>query len=256
VFFMNYNTNAVTFNSPSGLNNQILMVKSADGGQTWSDPIKVADDSGMEPYSLPGHEIPDCNLFRQCLPPNGYRLADYPTAGVDASGKLAVFWQDFRNGGPCHKFQKLPVAPCVNYNADVLKTESTDGGSTWTAPSNVTGNGGKTAQWQPWAGVGPTGTLYAAYYDRRFGSCESTGCNDITLATSTNDGGSWSYRRITTGSMPNLTCAINAAECGFLGDYMSLAVGGGKVHIVWGDTRGRLGTTEEDVYYASVTAGG
>jgi len=33
---------------------------------------------------------------------------------------------------------------------------------------------------------------------------------------------------------------------------MGLAVGGGNVHITWGDTRGRDGTIEEDVYYASI----
>jgi hypothetical protein len=56
--------------------------------------------------------------------------------------------------------------------------------------------------------------------------------------------------------MPNATCAVVPTECGFLGDYMGLAVGGGKVHITWGDTRGRNGTVEEDVYYASVPSTG
>jgi hypothetical protein len=252
VFFMNYNTNKVTFNSPGGLNNQILMVKSTNAGTTWSRPVRVARDSGTEPYSLPGHEIPDCALFRQCLPPNSYRTGDYPTAGIDPSGKLVVYWADFRHGGPCHEFQELPVLPCANLNSDILFSESTDGGSTWTSQRDLTTNGGTTAQWMPWGSVGPNGTLYVAYYDRMYGSCESSGCNDITLATSVNDGGSWSYQRITTGSMPNLTCAVNPFECGFLGDYMGLAVGGGRVHITWGDTRGRNGTTEEDVYYASV----
>ena len=256
VFFMNYNTNKVTFNSPGGRNNQILMVKSTDAGTTWTRPIRVAGDSGTEPYSLPGHTIPSCPLYRQCLPPNGYRLGDYPTAGIDPAGKLVVYWQDFRNGGPCASYQGLPVTPCDNYNADILFTQSTNGGSSWTRPANATTNGGVSAQWQPWGGVGTTGTLYIAYYDRRFGKCESTGCNNISLAMSTNGGGSWSYRRITTSSMPNLTCHANPFECGFLGDYMSLAVGGGNVHIVWGDTRGRLGTKEEDVYYATVPSHG
>jgi hypothetical protein len=83
--------------------------------------------------------------------------------------------------------------------------------------------------------------------------CEATGCNDITLAGSGNEGRSWGYRRITTTSMPNLTCEDNPFECGFLGDYMSTLYWRGKIHIVWGDTRGRdLGFPEEDIYYAKV----
>ena len=42
VFYMNFNTNERTFQSPSGLLNQILMVKSKDGGKTWSQPTRVA----------------------------------------------------------------------------------------------------------------------------------------------------------------------------------------------------------------------
>jgi hypothetical protein len=259
VFYMNFNTELTTFNSPGGLINQILMVKSTDGGLTWSRPIKVAKDVGREPYSLPDHPIPDCDLFRQCLPPNSYRMNDYPTAGIGADGKLAVYWSDFRNGGPCAIDQRpglkgLPELPCANFNTDILFSTSTNGGSTWTEPRQVTTN--RAAQWQPWGAVGPTGTLYAAYYDRGYGDCESTGCNDITLARSTNNGASWSFQRVTTSSMPNLTCSNNPAECGFLGDYMSLALGGDRVHITWGDTRGRNDTVDEDVYYSSLPASG
>jgi hypothetical protein len=259
VFFMNYNTDRNTETSPGGLHNQILMVKSSNGGTTWSSPVKVADDFGTEPYSLPGHEIPDCDLFRQCLPPNGYRLGDYPTAAIDSTGKLSVFWQDFRDGGPCATdtdpgLTGLPVTPCANYNADIFVTSSNDGGATWLKPASLS-IGGTAAQWQPWAGAGSNGVFYVAFYDREYGDCESTGCNDISLFTRDRTG--HVVQRITTSSMPNLTCGENPFQCGFLGDYMSLAVGGGKVAIVWGDTRQRTGTVpEEDVYYASLPSSG
>jgi hypothetical protein len=115
------------------------------------------------------------------------------------------------------------------------------------------GNGGVTAQWQAWGDVGENGKLYVAYYDRKYGNCEASGCNDITLATSRNGVG-WGHRRITTSSMPNLTCENNPAQCGFLGDYMSTQFFRGTVHMVWGDTRGRgiTDVPEEDIYYARV----
>jgi Neuraminidase (sialidase) len=146
----------------------------------------------------------------------------------------------------------MPVEPCRNHNNDVFASVSKDHGRTWTSARKVSG-GGTSAQWQPWGDVGENGNLYVGYYDRKYGACETSGCNDITLATSGDNGRSWSHRRITTSSMPNLTCGVNSFECGFLGDYMSTVFWKGKVHMVWADTRGRgLGFPEEDIYYAKV----
>jgi hypothetical protein len=242
---------------------QQLLVKSTDGGQTWTDPVKVADDFQTQPFSIPPDDtIPDCPDFRQCLPPNGYRINDFPSVGIDnETGKLAVFWADFRNGGPCAENTgfgvPVPVEPCENHNNDVFASVSTDDGESWSEPRLVTRTTGRrtdpAAQWQPWGDVGENGKLYVAYYDRTYDRCEATGCNDITLAASSNDGRSWGYRRVTTGSMPNLTCEDNPFQCGFLGDYMSTLYWEGTVHTVWGDTRGRgLGFPEEDIYYATV----
>ena len=52
--------------------------------------------------------------------------------------------------------------------------------------------------------------------------------------------------------MPNLGCGRNPFQCGFLGDYMSIQAANRKVYLVWGDTRGRGGTLDEDVYFAKV----
>jgi hypothetical protein len=97
--------------------------------------------------------------------------------------------------------------------------------------------------------------LWVAYYDRSYGTCEFEGCNDITLAQVTNPVSTLpaiSYTRLTTASMPNLVPANNPFQAGFLGDYMWVAVDGeGRPHVVWADTRGRNGTVEEDIYFAT-----
>jgi len=237
---------------------QQMVVKSTDAGNTWAAPVKVADDIGLQPFSLPGNEIDSCPLFRQCLPPNGYRMNDFPSIGIDeTTGRLAVFWSDFRNGGPCATDATfgVPALPCDNINNDVFASISNDGGATWGDAKLVSPANSLSAQWQPWGDVGEDGRLYVGYYDRVNGDCELSGCNDITLARSTN-GGVWFYRRVTTSSMPNLTCANNGAQCGFLGDYMSIQFTGGSVFLVWGDTRGRdLGVPEEDIYFAKLRGG-
>jgi hypothetical protein len=108
------------------------------------------------------------------------------------------------------------------------------------------------AQWQPWGDVGEDGNLSVGYYDRQFGQCEVTGCNDISLASSTN-GNTWSGRRITTGSMPNVPCDENPFQCGFAGDYMSIQFANETVYLVWADSRGRdLGTPDFDLYFAKL----
>jgi len=233
---------------------QQMFVKSTDAGDTWTDPVVVSDDIGLQPFSVPDNEIPDCPLFRQCLPPNGYRMNDFPSMGIDEeTGRLAVFWADFRNGGPCETDPTfgLPVLPCDNMNNNVFVSISTDGGETWSKATKVTGN--KKAQWQPWGDVGEDGNLYVGYYDRRFGQCEDSGCNDISLASSPS-GQNWSTRRITTASMPNVPCEVNPAQCGFAGDYMSIQFANGRVYMVWADSRGRdLGIPDFDMYFARVS---
>ena len=103
-----------------------------------------------------------------------------------------------------------------------------------------------------WGDVGEDGNLYVGYYDRRFGACETTGCNDISLASSGNRS-TWSERRITTGSMPNVPCDVNPFQCGFAGDYMSIQFADNKVYLIWADSRGReLGTPDFDAYFASL----
>jgi len=232
---------------------QQMFVKSTDAGDTWTDPVVVSDDIGLQPFSVPDNEIPDCPLFRQCLPPNGYRMNDFPSLGIDEdTGRLAVFWADFRNGGPCTTDPDLdlPVLPCDNMNNDVFVSISKDRGVTWSGAKQVTRN--MKAQWQPWGDVGEDGNLYVGYYDRRFDQCEDTGCNDISLASS-HGGKNWSSRRISTGSMPNVPCDANPFQCGFAGDYMSIQFANGKVYMVWADSRGRdLGTPDFDMYFAKV----
>ena len=246
VVFNNCNTDSAA-DSGFGVCQQ-LFVKSTDGGVHWSKPVKVADDYALQPIQT--GDLPNgCDQGRQCLPPNGYRMNDFPSMGIaNKSGKLAVFWADFRNG--CN-----PQFDCTgkpNSNNDVFAAISTDGGAHWGHTKLVDRN--KAAQWQPWGDVGEDGRLYVAYYDRRYGNAEKTGANDITLSVSSNNGRTWHHRRITTRSMPNLTPANNPNQFGFLGDYMGLVVANGWVHIGWADTRGLEGFVEEDAYYARVRA--
>ena len=107
------------------------------------------------------------------------------STSVDKNGTLFVAWADFRNGGGSCDWEDGTIGsaatatpPCDN---DVFYAYSTDGGATWSDTRQLTPP--DSAQWQPWSAVTSDGrTLWVAYYDRSYGDCEFTGCNDITLA--------------------------------------------------------------------------
>lgn len=247
-------------NTPNLGENQHLIVtcpaaKDCSLAASWSKPRKITDDIGKQPS---GPSAEGCPAGRQCLPPNGYRLDDFVegSLSVDQTNRLFFVWADFRNGAAnCNPNGAASTAtpPCNN---DVFYTFSKDGGATWNAPILVTPQNkfGKSAQWMPWSAVTPKGDrLWIAYYDRSYGSCETTGCNDITLLRvdrPAKPSPSFDYKRLTTSSMPNLTPANNPIEAGFLGDYMWVATDAtGRPYVVWADTRGLNGTVEEDIYF-------
>ncbi len=224
---------------------------------SWTAPVKIGDDFGTQPLGPVG--LTACPAGRQCLPPNGYRLDDFVegSISVDAHGGLNFVWADFRNGAAnCNPNGSAATAtpPCDN---DVFYAHSSDGGATWSPAVDVTPKTrfGPTAQWMPWSAVSPDGSsLWIAYYDRSYGSCETSGCNDITLARVSNPASSSAsigYSRLTSASMPNLIVANDPLEAGFLGDYMWVTVDpSGNPYVVWADTRGLGGAVEEDIYFA------
>jgi hypothetical protein len=265
-------------NVPGAGIEQVLFVKcpaaaNCSNPASWTAPAKVGDMFSTHPIfpgppPPPADPVSGCPSGRQCLPPNGYRVATETsvTTSVDRNGNLFVSWSDYRNGrAPCTPLSSTTTAtpPCDN---DVFYALSTNGGTTWSATRNVTPRSnsrfGETAQWQPWSEVTNDGSrLWVAFYDRAYGNCEFTGCNDITAAEIRNPTAatpSVSYDRVTTASMPNLVPANNPVQAGFLGDYMWVDTDShGDAHIVWADTRPIRGTApEEDVYYAEVHRSG
>lgn len=249
VSFFNQNT--------SVFSNQHLIVKCSVSNDcskaaSWSTPAKIQDDFGGQP--LGPNAATGCPAGRRCLPPNGYRVQDrtYGSLSVDNGSKLYHVFSDFRNGGPpCVGPATTAQPPC---DQDVFYSYSTDGGASWSVAFKLTPAG--SAQWQPWSAVTTNGArLWVAYYDRSYGDCEFSGCNDITLVRIDNPASASpevSYTRLTTSSMPNMTAANNPIEAGFLGDYMWVTTDNkGRALVVWGDNRGLNGAVEQDVYFAT-----
>ncbi len=93
----------------------IWVVKSTDGGVTWSKPVAVAPLVDI---------IPAANT--------AFRVNSFPAAGVAPDGTVYVTWSSMMSdatGGLC------PAATNDGCHATVLYSKSSNGGATWTAPA-------------------------------------------------------------------------------------------------------------------------
>lgn len=247
VVYDNYN-NAVAGNENK---NQVLMVKSTDGGATFSAPIKVGD------Y----YDLPDCftytgqDLGRGCVVNKGavktsyFRATNYPSGAVDPTNPshIVVNFGSYINkksnettGCSAASFSAVTGnnlftgAGTTACNNQILQSESANGGTSFNGTTTndrsmpLAGRQEKLADefWQ-WTGISANGTVVVGYYDRQYGNDDTTGASDYSAAVNGHS------RRISSVSSPVET------EFGglFNGDYNVLSVVGNKAWVTWTDTR-------------------
>jgi hypothetical protein len=276
VAFVNGNNCAGAFagcSGPAGDNHsQILLVKSTDGGNTFSNPVKVGD------YN----ELPDCltytgqDAFRSCIPTaplstkSIFRAANYPSAVAVSNTNIVVDYASYINahsnpqnptgGGKCRpngfsSTTGLPLYTGVGVvngcNNDIVTSTSTNGGASFTGtttdvaslPTRNSEGSQLADQWFQWTAKTPSGGVVASYYDRQYGNDMSTGNMDFSLATPSG------VIRVTDASMPpanDFPAGGGVTYSTFMGDYTGLAVGSdGKAHPAWEDTRNPISTFNE-----------
>lgn len=260
VAYSNFN-NAV---SGSDNRNQILLVKSTDGGQTFSAPVKASD------Y----YDLPDCNTYqgpgadsgRSCVPEKGastksvFRATNYPSGAVNPKNPSQVVVtvgsyinRESNESNGCtptgfspfgtNTFTGVKTAgACSNH---ILLSVSNNGGASFTggstdpraevivdqAPAQAHAD-----QFFQWAAFTSGGKLAVDYYDRQYGSDETTGSSDITLSGSS-DLVKFANARVTSSSMPAPTQFGGPNGGQFYGDYIQLDTAGPYALPVWSDTR-------------------
>jgi hypothetical protein len=170
------------FNTPD--ENQYLLVRSSDGGQTFQGPFFITPIFDQN-YPRSGSTRPDCGARgqqngRQVLTNSCFRLNSAGNVVVDKRGgafanDLYLVMSDNRNGTR------------ESSNTDVFFFRSTDGGTTWLGPTRVNDDpsdlGGVSRdcavgapgclgdfgndQWFPWVDISPTGHVNIQWHDRR-----------------------------------------------------------------------------------------
>src|SRR2546429_7710002 len=265
VIFNNFN-NAATFGPGPDNRNQILMVKSLDGGTTFTNPVKVSDF----------YDLPDCPTYQQghdvgraCVPEKNatansiFRATNLGSGAVNPtnSSQVVVTFGSYINqhskeSNGCTPTGTSPATGQDLYtgvktvgacNNDILISVSNDGGLSFTGtatdprePASVNPDAGQAAtdQWWQWIAFTKTGKLATSYYDRQYGSDELTGFSDFSLS-GTGDANSTSFgvSRASSGSMPVPTQFPESNGYGaFWGDYTGLTAAD-NAYPFWSDTR-------------------
>lgn len=250
VNFMNQQ-HAAAWEVPNEFEDQILSVRSTDGGVTWSNPVQVADmeDGGIE--GIVFSDYPANVDGRATQSGFQFRTGSWGNLNVDpTTGTLYAVWTDNRDG-------MHDVANPVT-DTNVFMSSSSNEGQTWTAPIRVTS--GVTDKWFPWVAArsGKIGVVYQNEVS------DGSGMYVTNLATSTDGGATWSQQQVSTAiSDPNHSVWFRAGapacpQCSrFIGDYIGLAFDTlGRAHMTWTDMRrdisvpelGRTGKAEDAEY--------
>jgi hypothetical protein len=187
----------------SGTTFSAAIIRSADGGATWSQPIVV---SGMD-------------IAEVAINGQGVRTADIlPSFAVDpASGNLYAVWQDGRFG--------------ATGNAKIAFSMSSDGGLHWTAPIRIDQSPGDAPAFTPQVHVASDGTVGVTYYDLENATAASPGLTDAFIVSCHSNCGnpaSWAAggeTRLSTNGPFDMTTAP-VADGYFVGDYEGLASSG------------------------------
>ena len=176
----------------------VAIIRSTDGGNTWSGPTIVAQQQ-VGSVSING---------------TGLRTSDeLPEFTAGPEGNLYAVWQDAR------------FSP--SGASKIAFSMSTDGGATWSAPIRVDQSTGAAPAFIPQITTRPDGTVAVQYYDLENATAAQPDATDQFIVTCTSNcstSSSWSAetRLSTTGSFNILTAPDTTSGAGFVGDYDGL----------------------------------
>jgi len=251
-------TNGVAYLAYSGWGGStsatdIFFTQSADGGRTWSLPIRVNDDVGGATQIEPSLTLDASNniyitwsdsrnggfdvFFAKSITgglsfPSSVKVNDVTTSfqwdssvAVDSAGLIHAVWVDFRNSGLS--------------GSDIYVANSTDGGSSFNPSQRLNNDASFAEQARPAIAIGADRSVYIAWDDPRNGGRG----RDIYFSKSTNLGGTWT---------PNVVVNDDATSASQ--DNAVLAVDGGDLYLAWVDSRNP--NTGTDIYATRSTNGG
>jgi hypothetical protein len=220
-------TLTVTPDGNVDLKDSLKVMRSADHGQTWSQPVEIAQMKGIPVTD------PDNGTFIQTnsSPGEGLVIPIFDVAVDPHNGNLYTVWEDARSNGG-------------RYNR-IAFSESTDGGRTWSdpipinqTPSNIPVE--DRSAFIPSVAVAGDGTVAVTYYDFRSNEAGPGLPTDYWAVFGTPAGGrgladprAWGHELRLTNHPANLelTDTFNTL---FVGDYQGLSAVGNDFLALFG----------------------
>ncbi len=215
---------------PKSVETTIRLVKSEDGGKTWTDPVAVSPTVArtfgevQQPEGLPTGAATTKRTVQ----------GSQPVIGPD--GTVYVAWLDSTDDGS------------MEGQAQISMASSTDGGRSFSSPVVAAsfeeiGFRPRNAFFRYWGGsfpqvaAGPEGDLYIAYTARPGDPSGDDG--DIYLVRSSDGGRSWAE-----------PARLNDDDGNALQFFPAIDVGpDGAVHVMWGDMRDDSSASRYHIYY-------
>jgi hypothetical protein len=216
---------------------KIFLVRSTNGGQSFSKPLSIGQTFAAFDVSIPA-------MYRR-------RFLVYVTGGAffRTAKKSMVYaaWADLAGGRDCSSPDDEPgtsrTAACT---ARIWFTRSSNGGNTWTRPAMINNPKTLNDQFNPWLAVDETtGNLAIMYYDS---AGETRNVTNVWAQASLDDGTTWSAPyRVTSEPTDE---SIGMANGNQYGDYNGLSGYAGTFFPSWTDRRK---TGHEQVWTAPLT---
>jgi hypothetical protein len=255
---------------------QIMVVKSTNGGATWSNPVPVVQlEDGLSdmPWSVIrrqtvwGHQIRWNAVGNIVADPTDVNhvtvvFADRGTPNPSATNGCFLTAAGGLNIGMAPNYDPCGAGPGSLLR--VYRVDSTDGGATWGSRTAIsTGTG---SQWFPWSGYKSDGTLVAAWDEDpsvpsdTFRHMLWNGSSKVDLSgvdeQVDNSVTHWAGQYTTAwpgacgGSPAGKNCNV------FHGDYTGLAVDGvNGIHVVWTGFRTFATSDQIDFYLGTPRMG-
>jgi hypothetical protein len=243
------------------------VVRSTDGGQTWSSPITLSGDQGAYVAAGPNGNIPGGYIYFACTSGGSiilYRSSDggltwsyvsTPSSmagpGVICYGRYTVkncirtdnfprmavdnSWTSTR-GTVYIAFAANPAGPD---NADIFVVKSTNYGLNWSSAIRVNDDATTTDQWMPAITVDSrTGRVYVFWYDSRNDPSGNL-LTEMWCGTSTNGGNTFINNKVSDVQFNpnNMAVGQGQNQANYIGDYIGNSSIGKTAINVWTDAR-------------------
>ncbi len=213
---------------------EVYVAKSTDGGETLSDPVRVAV------FNEPGF-TPRKGFFR-------YWGSAFPQIAVGPEGGVFIVY----TAVPSDKDSD---------DGDIYMTRSLDGGDIWSRPLRLNDDETERLQFFPSVATDPNGTVHVMWGDMRDDRAETK--YHIYYTSSEDKGQTIGFTDDVLGihtantRVTDFPSNPNRGFPGgrFIGDYFSIKATADDVYLVWADTRlGEFGPTNQKIGFARRSA--